>query len=132
MAVATQVAFLPSALYKLFRLRKDQRNAEEVKPHPVLVKLFGPQKLHKIRFLTTELPMLVPSVPWLNPNHGGFLLETASFVRTPEDSTLSPLETSFLENRLMTAYPVFESLNQLGSTPWKINAPVLDLVSGVC
>lgn len=25
------------ALYKLYRLRKDQRNTEEVKPHPALV-----------------------------------------------------------------------------------------------
>ena len=73
--------------------------------------------------------MLVPSAPWLNPNHGGFLLETATFVRAPEDAALSPLETSYLENRLMTAHPVFDSLNQLGSTPWKINSPVLDLVS---
>ena len=72
--------------------------------------------------------MLVPSVPWMNPNHGGFLLETASFMRSPEDSETSPLETNALESRLTSAYPVFDSLNQLGSTPWKINGPVLDLV----
>ena len=118
-----------SALYKLFRLRKNQRTTEEVKPHPVLVKLFGPQKLRKIRFTSNELPMLVPSVPWLAPSHGGFLLETTNFVRTPEDSSSSPLESTMLENRLLSAYPVFDSLNQLGSTPWKINSKVLDLVS---
>ena len=72
--------------------------------------------------------MLVPSVPWLCPNHGGFLLETAQFVRAAEDSSSSPLEASALENRLGQAYPVFDSLNQLGSTPWIINAPILDLV----
>jgi DNA-directed RNA polymerase len=58
-------------------MRKDQRNMEEVKPHPALAKLFGPQKLRKIRFLTTELPMLVPAVPWFSPSQGGFLIETA-------------------------------------------------------
>jgi DNA-directed RNA polymerase len=118
-----------SALYKLYRLRTEQRNVEEVKAHPVLLKLFGPQKFQKIRFLTPELPMLVPSVPWLSPNHGGFLLETANFVRAGVDSSSSPLEASVLESRLSQAYPVFDCLNQLGSTPWIINNPILDLVN---
>ena len=65
-------------------------------------------------------------------SHGGFLLENTSFVRAAEDSSLSPLEVNALDNRLMSAYPVFDSLNQLGSTPWKINVPVLDLVNLSC
>jgi DNA-directed RNA polymerase len=47
-------------------------------------------------------------------------------VRAPEE--MYPLDMGVIENRLASAYPIFDSLNQLGSTPWKINAPVLDLV----
>lgn len=136
------------ALYKLFRIRKDQKNSEEVKPHPILAKLFCPQKFDKIRFLTNELPMLVPPVPWMSTTQGGFLLDNTryinkgiviiqtsyfesypfSFVRAPDDFYYSHVESAKLETCLQSVYPIFDCLNQLGSTPWKINGPVLDLV----
>ncbi len=78
-APAPQMRASCPALYKLFRVRQEQKNTEEVKPHPSLAKLFSPQKFHKIRFLTNELPMLIPSVPWMSTTQGGFLLDNTRF-----------------------------------------------------
>ena len=51
-----------------------------------------------------------------------------SFVRAPDEFYYTLVESAKLDACLHTTYPVFDSLNQLGSTPWKINGPILDLV----
>ncbi|KDQ17027.1 hypothetical protein BOTBODRAFT_129343 [Botryobasidium botryosum FD-172 SS1] len=73
-----------------------------------------------------HLPMLTKPRPWLGHNDGGYLFNK-SFVMRIKDSIeqLSYLRTASQENKLEL---VFASLDVLGSTPWKINKAVFDVV----
>jgi len=68
--------------------------------------------------------MCSPPRPWIDVNAGSFLFSKANFVR--ENYTK---RTHSLQNvPAKQLYPVFDSLNQLGLIPWKINQPILDIL----
>lgn len=43
-------------------------------PHPIVLKLHDGNYIQDIPFETSELPMLVPPIPWHLPDRGGYLL----------------------------------------------------------
>uniref|UniRef100_A0A1B6DWP1 DNA-directed RNA polymerase n=1 Tax=Clastoptera arizonana TaxID=38151 RepID=A0A1B6DWP1_9HEMI len=113
------------AFYSVYRV-SGHKSVEEIKPHPVLSRLYRQAVLDDLVFNVSELPMLTPPVPWTSPTSGGNLLVKTEFIRLPSSASLQ------LE-RLKTAspeqlYPSYDSLNQLASVPWKVNQPVLDVV----
>ena len=114
------------AFYKLLRHRKDRMNIE-LKPHPVLSRIFELNKVTRLFFNATDVPMLVPPLPWSSTSRGGFYLKQCIFTRLPEGDIHSTSPDYVIE-KSDTAYPVFDALNQLGSTPWSLNEPILDLV----
>ncbi|EGI66288.1 PREDICTED: DNA-directed RNA polymerase, mitochondrial [Acromyrmex echinatior] len=112
------------AFYLLFRLHSNNFFKEEIKPHPQLYRFYKDAHSETLSFETILLPIFSPPRPWVNVNTGGYLLSKAAFVRDPY------MKPSHLLRNTPTKqlYPVFDCLNQLGSIPWKINIPMLDIL----
>ncbi|XP_059474955.1 DNA-directed RNA polymerase, mitochondrial [Neocloeon triangulifer] len=113
------------AFYSLYRCT-GKFSREEVKPHPVVSKLFRGAAPESLQFSTSDVPMLSPPVPWTSIRFGGYLIKSTEIVRLP-------LHAYLQWNRMDKApvqqiYPAFDSLNQLGSIPWKVNEPMLDVI----
>ena len=118
------------AFFKLFRSRANNKlQMEEIKALPTLVKLFSMNKFSTLEFSTNEMPMIVPPVPWTNPDHGGYLLQSSVFVRQPIQGRIKTFVNTEDEEEIRNQkmFPIFDSLNQLGSMPWKVNQKILDL-----
>ena len=117
------------ALYVISRERAAQ-TTEEVKPHPLIDNFYQLIKDYFSKFSASHVPMVVPSLPWNSHSRGGYLICTSEFRRMPHND-LGIKKLDELLDKVNVAYPVFDSLNQLGSTPWKVNQEVLDLVINV-
>ncbi|EFO18076.2 DNA-dependent RNA polymerase [Loa loa] len=81
-------------------------------------------------FPTDSLPMEVPPRPWLDSGEGGpYYGSPFNVLRAHPD--YSTINVNYeMKKRLKSrkqARPVFDALNDLGVTPWKINGPVLDV-----
>lgn len=71
--------YLP-AFYSLFR-HESKLSLEEVKPHPVLSRLYKGACSPHLYFSVTDLPMLSPPLPWNAPSSGGYLIARTSLIR---------------------------------------------------
>lgn len=112
------------AFYLLFRLRSNKFLMEEIKPHPYLHRFYKDSHPETLSFDTISLPTCSPPRPWININTGGYLISKVAFVR---DFYMKP--SRLLKNTpTKQLYPAFDSLNQLGSIPWMINVPMLDIL----
>ena len=76
-----------------------------------------PEAVHQVR----HLPMVVPPLPWTDHLDGGYVLNRESIMRTHG----CKLQRMCLEGSDMPK--VYDGLNSLGSTPWKINTEILEL-----
>ncbi|KYN05175.1 DNA-directed RNA polymerase, mitochondrial [Cyphomyrmex costatus] len=112
------------AFYLLFRLHSNKFFMEEIKPHPQLHRLYKDSYSETLSFETILLPTFCPPRPWIDVNTGGYLVSKAAFVRDPY------MRPSYLLRNTSTRqlYPAFDCLNQLGSIPWRINVPMLDIL----
>ncbi|VDL70093.1 unnamed protein product [Nippostrongylus brasiliensis] len=99
-----------------------------------LLALFDKHPFQYIVFPTNQLPMTVPPRPWCDYGVGGpeytrrtMILRNLSEYKQVDINTQvrKRLKSSF------QARPVFDALNQLGSTPWIINEPMLDVLCQV-
>lgn len=116
------------AFYTVFRYQSNSA-MEEVKPHPVLSRLYRAASSPYLVFPASDLPMLSPPVPWTSLKSGGYLIGRASLIRLP-NSAIAQRERlkEVPQNQL---YPCFDSLNQLGSIPWRVNTSILDIVINI-
>ncbi|KAL0574450.1 DNA-directed RNA polymerase [Marasmius crinis-equi] len=73
-----------------------------------------------------HLPMLVKPKPWLSYNEGGYIFNRVSAMRYKD----SLEQQSYLKHasELGNVELVYAGLDVLGSTPWKINRKVFDVV----
>ena len=101
---------------------------EEVKPHPVIAKLFSKQKFHTLRFSVDMLPTIIPPCPWTCPTQGGYFMHPTDLIRISEEQP-SPTYKQTLDYRTQNILPIFDSLNILGSTAWIVNKPILEVAS---
>lgn len=113
------------AFYTLFRY-EGKMCLEEVKPHPILSRLYKGACSPHLYFSVTDLPMLSPPLPWNAASSGGYLMARSSLIRLPESAILQRERLN--ERPANELYPCLDSLNQLGSIPWKVNKPVLEAV----
>ncbi|XP_046406885.1 DNA-directed RNA polymerase, mitochondrial-like isoform X2 [Ischnura elegans] len=115
------------AFYTLFRSQQQGKMVkEEVKPHPVLARLFRGAASDTLKFPAKCVPMLCPPTPWTTVTSGAYLLTKVDVIRLPQQALLQ-------WNRLANCptqqlYPALDSLNQLGAVPWQVNKRVLDVV----
>lgn len=113
------------AFYTLFR-NKGNYLSEQIKPHPLVSKLYRKIHLETLTFESHLLPSYSPPSPWISIYLGGYLITKTDFIRIPNDS--SGLWDKFENIEPEQLFPIFDSLNQLSSIPWKINTAILDIV----
>lgn len=113
------------AFYLVFRLHS-KFMFEEIKPHPTLHKVCKDSQPETLSFDTISLPTCCPPRPWVDINNGGYLFSKSKFTR---DGFASYKSLYLLKNTpTKQLYPAFDCLNQLGSIPWMINVPILDIL----
>lgn len=74
-----------------------------------------------------RMPMVVPPAPWGDAGHGGYLTSAggrAPFVRTRNKAFLRELKNVDMP-------PVYDAVNAIQSTPWKINMAVLNVMEAL-
>ncbi|XP_058819091.1 DNA-directed RNA polymerase, mitochondrial [Topomyia yanbarensis] len=113
------------AFYSLYRY-ESKAAKEQIKPHPVLVKLHRKSQQDTLNFDIGLVPMLCPPQPWSTPVNGGYILAKSELIRLPHQAHQQSERIN--EAKLTDIYPTLDSLNQLASVPWEINANVLDVV----
>ncbi|XP_055958306.1 DNA-directed RNA polymerase, mitochondrial [Patella vulgata] len=113
------------AFFSIYRT-SNYKTFEEIKPHPDVIKLHKEAQLDDLDFNMSDMPMLVPPVPWLSLNHGGTLLSTTKLIRLPELAFNQMDRLQQLGTNQINA--VLDSLNTLSACAWIINKTVLDLV----
>ncbi|KAB0793054.1 hypothetical protein PPYR_12674 [Photinus pyralis] len=116
--------FLPS-FYTIFR-SQGRLVKEEVKPHPILSRLYRASVPETLTFSPNEVPMMCPPVPWTSVKSGGYLVSPCEVVRLPMQAILQ--KQRLREAPPSQIYPSLDCLNQLAAVPWKVNGPVLDVV----
>lgn len=94
-----------------------------VQPHPHLMKLFQARKQNV--FHLSFLPSTIPPVPWTTVQHGVSLLNSDGIIRFSRSCTRQ--RTLISSTKPSQILPVLDVLNYLGSCPWKVNKPILDL-----
>ncbi|XP_076753141.1 mitochondrial RNA polymerase [Xylocopa sonorina] len=113
------------AFYTLFRNRGIYLS-EQIKPHPFVSKLYKETHLETLTFNSLLLPSYGPPNPWISIYSGGYLITKTDFIRIP-DYTEQPWR--LLQNTpSKQLFPIFDSLNQLSSIPWRINTAILDII----
>lgn len=114
-----------SILYVVYRT-PGNFTEKQIKVHPTVAHFFSHIPQVELEFDCTELPCLVPPLPWLSTTTGGYLLTQTEFVRLPisagqQEARLKSLPTEKIGGLL-------DSINVLNSCPWKMNQEVLDLL----
>ncbi|XP_029040441.2 DNA-directed RNA polymerase, mitochondrial [Osmia bicornis bicornis] len=112
------------AFYTLFR-NKGTYLSEQIKSHPLASKLYKESDFETLTFNSHILPSYAPPRPWTSIHNGGYLITKTDFMRV--SYTNAPWR-KLQSTPTKQLYPVFDSLNQLGSIPWKINTNILDVV----
>ncbi|XP_050594187.1 DNA-directed RNA polymerase, mitochondrial isoform X1 [Bombus affinis] len=113
------------AFYTLFR-NKGTYLSEQIKPHPLVSKLYREIHLETLTFESLLLPSCSPPSPWVSIYLGGYLITKTDFIRISSDCSV--LWHKFENTKPEQLFPIFDSLNQLSSIPWKINTAILDIV----
>ncbi|XP_066139814.1 DNA-directed RNA polymerase, mitochondrial [Euwallacea fornicatus] len=119
--------FLP-AFYTIFR-NQGRIVKEEIKPHPVLSKLYKASQPETLTFPANEVPMVCPPVPWTSIHNGGYLISPTDVVRLPFQAYIQKKRLEEVSS--VQLYPDLDALNQLALVPWKVNTKVLDVILGV-
>ncbi|KAJ1359419.1 hypothetical protein KIN20_018144 [Parelaphostrongylus tenuis] len=99
-----------------------------------LLRLLDDHPFEHIVFPTHQLPMTVPPRPWCDSGLGGPEYTRRSVILRNLAEYKQVDINRQMRNRLKSpvqARPVFDALNQLGSTPWRINEPMLDVLCQV-
>lgn len=117
------------AFYTIFRVQ-NRMNKEEIKPHPVLSKLYRSSMPENLTFPSYEIPMVCPPLPWIAVNTGGYLLSSSELIRLPTQAVSQKQRLN--EVKPQQIYPSLDALNQLSAVPWKVNKKILDVILKVC
>lgn len=113
------------AFYTLFR-NHGKLVKEEVKPHPVLIKLYRGSQQESLTFEVNVVPMICPPQPWSSSRNGGYLLAKSDLIRLHH--TAHQQLDMIDEKPPNHLYPALDSLNQLSSIAWTVHTDVLDVI----
>lgn len=113
------------AFYTVFR-SQGRILKEEVKPHPVLSRLFRASMPETLTFPANELPMFCPPVPWTSVDNGGYLIVPCDVVRLPPQATSQ--KHRLYQSEPQQLFPPLDALNQLAAVAWKVNTDILDVI----
>jgi DNA-directed RNA polymerase len=96
-----------------------------LKLHPDVVQKLGSEPLRGSS-LGRNLPMLVPPLPWLSWNDGGYYYTRSRVVRT-KSSKEQNIYVQAASNR-GDLDQLFQGLDVLGQTAWRVNRRVFDVI----
>uniref|UniRef100_A0A182W7N9 DNA-directed RNA polymerase n=1 Tax=Anopheles minimus TaxID=112268 RepID=A0A182W7N9_9DIPT len=116
---------LVPAFYTLFRYEAKMAK-EQIKPHPVLMKLYRKSQPDTLKFDVNLVPMLCPPQPWSTPRNGGYILAESDLIRLPHQAHQQTERIDDADPQDM--YPTLDALNQLASIPWVVNGQILDVI----
>lgn len=113
------------AFFTLFR-HQGKLVKEELKPHPMLMKLYRGSQHENITFAADLVPMVCPPQPYWTVNNGGYLIAKSQLLRLPHNcyQQHDMVQATPLQN----IYPVLDALNQQQNVAWRINTDILDVV----
>ncbi|KAF7996290.1 hypothetical protein HCN44_001922 [Aphidius gifuensis] len=113
------------AFFEINRSCGMKHSSKEIKPHPVLSKIYRQSKPETLSFPSSLIPVECPARPWTSIYSGGYLISRSDVVRVPQYAMeqWKRLEQS-KNNQLL---PSLDSLNQLASIPWTVNTKILDI-----
>lgn len=113
------------AFFTLFR-HQGRNVKEELKPHPMLMKLYRGSQQETLTFDVNLVPMVCPPQPYWTVKNGGYLVAHSEFLRLPPNchQQLDMLDVTPIQ----TLYPILDALNQQQSVAWQVNTDILDLV----
>lgn len=119
------------ALYVVFR-KTTRGYQKQLKMHPSVYHIFPTKVQPYLSMDPEELPMMCPPRPWVSTTIGVYPLTSPPLQRAPESRVGEEvLDENIISVPTQQLYPCFDSLNQLGSIPWKVNQPVLDVITEV-
>ncbi|CAD6184511.1 unnamed protein product [Caenorhabditis auriculariae] len=99
--------------------------------HPKMMQIFDEFPFRCILFTAQQLPMTIPPRPWIDYGVGGPLYKTrGEIIRNISEYKCVDINSE-VRKRIKSAKqgrPVFDALNQLGSTPWVINEKMLSVL----
>ncbi|XP_067121127.1 LOW QUALITY PROTEIN: DNA-directed RNA polymerase, mitochondrial [Centruroides vittatus] len=96
-----------------------------IKPDPIITKLYKDAANEELHFETNLLPMCSPPLPWTSSQLVGFLLLESSLIRLPLSASYQ--HANIKNTPVQQLYPSFDSLNILSLCPWIVNKPMLEL-----
>ena len=114
-----------TGLWQLAHVREGRRTTGMLTPKEELVALVSQMEEQCAILAPSKFPMIVEPAPWEGPYGGGY-----HFLPDP-----LPLITGFTDNRQMRAVEkadmssVYEAVNAIQSTPWRVNRGVLDVAN---
>ncbi|OCH85018.1 DNA/RNA polymerase [Obba rivulosa] len=99
-----------------------------IKLNPVVAERMARDRI-KTTLHPRHLPMLIKPKPWLGPDQGGYLFNKTAAMRFKDSvEQLNYLRHASAAGNLELIYA---SLDVLGSTPWKINRGIFEIVLSV-
>lgn len=116
------------AFFTIFR-HHGRMIKEELKPHPLLMKLYRMSQQEEITFDVNLVPMVCPPKPYWTWYNGGYLVTKTDLLRLPNNCYQQI--TLVNDTSLQNLYPVLDALNQQQTVPWRINTEILDIVLDV-
>lgn len=128
MQPTTKKFYTLPAFFSIFRT-EGKFIREEIKPHPLLAKLYKQSQQKTLSFDANLVPMLCPPQPWTTPHSGGYILARSDLIRLPSQARQQWDRIQALDATSM--YPSLDSLNQLGSIAWKVDTKILDVAMEV-
>uniref|UniRef100_A0A9J8ALY9 DNA-directed RNA polymerase n=1 Tax=Cyprinus carpio carpio TaxID=630221 RepID=A0A9J8ALY9_CYPCA len=115
-------------LYHMYTFRSNHKIGF-IKPHPIVTQIQRVATETKLTFDSYVMPMLCPPVPWTSPKSGAYLLTPTKLMRSTDGAIQHQLLLE--KSRDEDLHAVLDSLNQVGSCPWKINKPLLDIIISI-
>lgn len=113
------------AFFTIFR-HHGRMVKEELKPHPLLMKLYRVSQQEEVNFDVNLVPMVCPPQPYWSWYNGGYLVTKTELLRLPNN--FYQQITLINDTPLQNLYPVLDALNQQQSVAWRINTEILDIV----
>uniref|UniRef100_A0A915BIX9 DNA-directed RNA polymerase n=1 Tax=Parascaris univalens TaxID=6257 RepID=A0A915BIX9_PARUN len=96
-----------------------------------MLDLFDEHQFEWLLFPSDNLPMKIPPRPWIDCGDGGPLYTKPSDVFRNLPDYPRMIISDEVRRRIHSrsqARPVFDALNDLGATPWRINSAMLDIL----
>lgn len=104
------------------------RKYEEIRPHRTLMDMKKKSVRREIRFDASDMPLICPPIPWHRHDQGQLLIRSVDLIRLEANGARSLKRTNRLTTNGDGMASILDSLNVLGSTPWMMNKPVLDVM----